>query len=290
MTSSEVGTGAPNKSFPVIGAAKLAWDDQNLYVAFVVTDPDLVGGFKDDKNPTDYTVTGQPKPWTKETVEMMTDPGPAGDNKTYYELQVNPQNKVFYSQFDDYNLPKTEPNGPYGHEDWDPKLKSAVVVQGTLDTPGDKDTGYTVEASIPWTAFSKAASSTVTPAAQAGRHLAHQLLRHEGQRRRLLVADPRRGQLPPRVPLRQGRLVGAGHGDAGDGDGGRGRRRGRGPDGDRRQRRGADAGDGQGRRGQGAPRAGPRSRRRRSGSALIVLTAPADGGDAGNSAGRGAAG
>ena len=158
----EVGTGAPNKSFPVNGSAKLAWDDQNLYVAYVVTDPDLVGGFKDDKTGPDYTVTGQPKTWTKETVEMMTDPGPAGDNKTYYELQINPQNKVFKSQFDDYNLPKAEPNGPYGHEDWDPKLKSAVVVQGTLDTPGDKDTGYTVEASIPWAAFGKASSATVS--------------------------------------------------------------------------------------------------------------------------------
>jgi hypothetical protein len=156
----EVGTGAPNKSFPVNGSAKLAWDDQNVYVAFTVTDPDLLGGFKDDKSPADYTVTGQPKDWTKETVEMMTDPGPAGDNKTYYELQINPQNKVFHSQFDDYNSPKTEPNGPYGHEDWDPKLKSAVVVQGTLDNPADKDTGYVVEASIPWTAFAKAASTS----------------------------------------------------------------------------------------------------------------------------------
>ena len=158
----EVGTGAPNKSFPVNGSAKLAWDDQNVYVGFTVTDPDVVGGFKNDKAPADYTVTGQPKDWTKETVEIMTDPGPAGDNKTYYELQINPQNKIFHSQFDDYNAPKTEPNGPYGHEDWDPKLKSAVTVQGTLDTPGDKDTGYTVEASIPWSAFVKAASATVS--------------------------------------------------------------------------------------------------------------------------------
>ena len=104
-----------------------------------------------------WTTTGQPKLWMKDTVEMMTDPDPSGDNKDYYELQINPQNKVFHTQFDDYNSPKTEPNGPFGHEDWDPKLKSVVVVHGDLDKAGT-DQGYTVEASIPWAAFAKAAN------------------------------------------------------------------------------------------------------------------------------------
>ncbi len=34
-----------------------------------------------------------------------------GDNVNYYELQINPQNKVFQSQFDGYNKPKVEPQG-----------------------------------------------------------------------------------------------------------------------------------------------------------------------------------
>jgi hypothetical protein len=153
----DVGTGKPNAAFPVNGSAKLAWDDTNLYVLFNVTDPDVIGGFVDPKtDPADFTVTGQPKDWTKDTVEMMVDPDGDGDNKDYYELQINPQNKIFHSQFDSYNQPKTDPNGPFGHEDWDPKLKSAVTVQGTLDKPGDKDTGYIVEAAIPWAAYGKA--------------------------------------------------------------------------------------------------------------------------------------
>src|SRR6185437_6168901 len=90
---------------------------------------------------------GQPKLWTKDALEMMIDPGPAGDNKGYFEIQVNPQNKVFHAQFDDFRTPSTEPNGPFGHEDWDPKLKSAVVVH--------KNQGYDVEVAIPWTAFAK---------------------------------------------------------------------------------------------------------------------------------------
>jgi len=160
----DVGTGKPNASFPVNGSAKIAYDDTNLYVLFNISDPDVIGGFTDAKTtPADFTVSGQPKDWTKDTVEMMVDPDGDGDNKDYYELQINPQNKIFHSQFDSYNQPKTEPNGPFGHEDWDPKLKSAVTVQGTMDKTGDKDTGYIVEAAIPWTAYAKAANHPPKP-------------------------------------------------------------------------------------------------------------------------------
>lgn len=155
----EVGTGKPNTSFPVNGSAKLAWDDTNMYVLFDIKDPDVVGGFSDpSKQKEDFTSSGQPKLWTKDTVEIMVDPDGDGDNKDYYELQINPQNKVFHSNYDTYNAPKTEPNGPFGHEDWDPKLKSAVVIKGTLDKADDKDEGYVVEAAIPWAAFAKAAN------------------------------------------------------------------------------------------------------------------------------------
>jgi hypothetical protein len=140
------------------------WDDTNLYVYFDVSDPDVIGFFTDPKSQENqWTTTGQPKLWTKDTVEIMVDPDETGDNKDYYELQINPQNKQFHTQYDEYNKPKQEPNGPFGHEDWDPKLKSAVVVKGTIDKQGDKDDGYTVEAAIPWAAFSKAKNHPPKP-------------------------------------------------------------------------------------------------------------------------------
>jgi hypothetical protein len=86
-------------------------------------------------------------------VEIMIDPHGDGDNKDYFEIQVNPQNLVFDSRFDSYNQPRQEPNGPFGHEDWSSGLVSAVQVQGTLDQPGDRDEGYVVEAFIPWKSF-----------------------------------------------------------------------------------------------------------------------------------------
>jgi hypothetical protein len=151
----DVGTGKPNTSFPVNASAKLAWDDKNLYVFVQVQQADPYTGFTDAKSqPAAFTASGQPKLWEQDAVEMMVDPDPSGDNKDYYELQINPQNKVFKSQFDSLQQPSGGPNGPFGHEDWDPKLKSAVQIQKA----DGKVTGYNVEFAIPWAAYAKAAN------------------------------------------------------------------------------------------------------------------------------------
>jgi hypothetical protein len=154
----DVGSGRNAASYPVTGTAKVAWDNDNMYVLIEVKDPDVLGFFTDKAaQPKDWTVTGQPMTWNHDTAEIMIDPDGDGDNKDYYEIQINPANRIFKTQFDGYNAPKTEPQGPFGHEDWDPKMKTAVRVQGTIDKPGDKDEGYTIEAAIPWTAFQKGA-------------------------------------------------------------------------------------------------------------------------------------
>ena len=142
-----VGTGEPPSGNEPSGSVKLLSDEQSLYLGFEVFQDDLRGGF--DTNVPD------PHLWLKDTVEVMIDPDGDGDNRDYYEIQVNPQNLVFDSQFDAYNLPHVEPDGPYGHEEWSANLKSAVTVQGTLDDDRE-DEGYVVEMAIPWTSFSKA--------------------------------------------------------------------------------------------------------------------------------------
>jgi hypothetical protein len=93
----------------------------------------------------------------------MVDPDGDGDNKDYYEIQINPQNLVFDSQYDNYNQPKKEPDGPFGHEEWSAHVKSAVTLQGTMDKPDDVDQGYTVEAAIPWKSFEKAQKTPPEP-------------------------------------------------------------------------------------------------------------------------------
>jgi Carbohydrate family 9 binding domain-like len=158
----DVGTGKPNTAFPVQGSAKMLWDDDNVYILAQVQQADFYTGFTDAKSQaSDFTAAGQPKLWTKDTVEMMLEPDADGTNTNYYELQINPQNKMFKSQFDTLQQPNGGANGPFGHEDWDPKLKSQVSIQKGAD---GKNTGYTVEAAIPWTAYSKAKQSPPKPA------------------------------------------------------------------------------------------------------------------------------
>lgn len=149
----DVSTGEPNTSFPVNGSAKLTWDETNLYALVDVKAADFYTGFTDAKaQPKDFTKAGQPKMWTKDTIELMIDPEGDGDTKDYYEIQIGPQNKVFKSHFDTLQQPNGGPDGPFGHEDWDPKMKSAV----SITKNGDKNAGYVVELAIPWAGLHKA--------------------------------------------------------------------------------------------------------------------------------------
>jgi hypothetical protein len=154
----DVRNGKAATGSPVQGSARLLWDKEALYVGFEVSDKSLTGGFS--KTEVD------PHLWTKDTVEIMIDPDGDGDNKDYYEIQVNPQNLVFDSQFDDYNAPRGGSNGPFGHQDWSAKLTSAVSLSGTLDKADDEDKGYTVEIKVPWSSFAKAKAAPPTLGAE----------------------------------------------------------------------------------------------------------------------------
>jgi hypothetical protein len=145
-----VASGEPATADDVTGNVKATYTDEALYLGFEVFDDDLRGGF-------DPSVP-DPHLWTRDAVEIMIDPDGDGDNLDYYEIQVGPQNLVFDSQFDAYNLPRGGPDGPFGHEEWSSGLQSAVELHGTLDDDRPDD-GYVVELAIPWRAFGKAKRS-----------------------------------------------------------------------------------------------------------------------------------
>ena len=143
----DVRTGDLVKEFPVQGNARVTWNENFLYVAFEVQSTTVIGGFPSD--------AVDPHLWERDTIEIMIDPDGNGDNKDYYEIQINPQNLVFDSQFDDYNQPGDPNKGVFGHMEWSSKLQSQVVVDGEIDKP-EGARGYTVEARIPWASFTKA--------------------------------------------------------------------------------------------------------------------------------------
>ena len=149
----DVATGLPNPQIPSQGEARVFWNDQFLFIGIEAYDKTVRGGFPADAK--------DPHLWERDTVEIMIDPD--GDNKDYYEIQVNPQNLTFDTQFDDYNRPNGGGKGPFGHEEWTAGAERAVKVHGTLDDDSDTDDGYTVELKIPWSAFAKAQKTPPAP-------------------------------------------------------------------------------------------------------------------------------
>lgn len=116
--------------------AKMLWDDQNIYFAFVCQDPDMWTLYNEE----DQAL------WDEEVVEVFIDPD--GDAKNYLELEVNPRNvKV------DLCIHTLKP-------EWDSSipwdiagLQSAVQPYGTVDDSLSADQGWTVEIAIPYSAM-----------------------------------------------------------------------------------------------------------------------------------------
>jgi hypothetical protein len=133
------GTGRPEPRSHVKGAARIAWDNQNLYLGFVIGDGKPATPFAAD--------AVDPHLWERSSaIEAMIQPGDPGNNSHYYELQVDPAGAVWDTRFDDYNRPIT--NGPdgrrFGHQDWSSRVRKGITVEGGR---------YTIELALPWDAF-----------------------------------------------------------------------------------------------------------------------------------------
>lgn len=116
--------------------AYLVWDDEAVYYAGVMTDSE-VRAFGSHRNDT---------LWDGDVFELFLKPDAA--RLEYFEFQANPRALVFEMAF------AARGKRPEHYEDG-PILgnKAVVVVDGTLDHPGDKDRSWTVEGRIPWSAF-----------------------------------------------------------------------------------------------------------------------------------------
>ena len=127
--------------------AKLVWDDQYLYIAAELEEPNLQANltqhdsviFKDN----DFEFFVKPPA----TVE-----GPAGQKMPapgYFEFEINARNTSW-----DLYLNRPYNQGGKADDSWNiPGLKTAVALKGTLNNAADKDQGWTVEIAIPWTAY-----------------------------------------------------------------------------------------------------------------------------------------
>lgn len=116
--------------------AYLVWDDEAFYYAGSMTDAEL-RSFGTKRNDT---------LWQGDVFELFLKP--RADRPEYYEFQANPKGVVFEMAF------AKRPDGPVDFAAGPPLGNRAQVsLQGTLDQPGDRDQGWTVEGRIPWSAF-----------------------------------------------------------------------------------------------------------------------------------------
>jgi len=79
---------------------------------------------------------------------VMIQPGDQGDNRHYYEIQVDVAGAVWDTRFEDYNRPITRPGGRirYGHQQWSSRIRRAIVI--------DRRAGkYIMELALPWAAL-----------------------------------------------------------------------------------------------------------------------------------------
>ena len=116
--------------------ARLVWDDHALYFAADLDDLELSssGTKRNDRL------------WEGDVFELFFKPHI--DRPEYYEFQVNPRSVILELAFPqrgfDFNLLAARP--PLG-------MQAVATLRGTVNQPGDRDQGWTVEGRIPWSVF-----------------------------------------------------------------------------------------------------------------------------------------
>ena len=117
--------------------AKIAWDDDHLYVAAELEEPHLWATLAER----DAIL------YREHDFEVFIDPD--GDALDYYELEINALGTEL-----DLFLPRPYNRGGKANVAWDMAgLRTTVALDGTLNDPSDEDRGWTVEIAIPWGAL-----------------------------------------------------------------------------------------------------------------------------------------
>jgi thiamine biosynthesis lipoprotein ApbE len=131
--------------------AKMLWDDEYFYIAADMEEPDLWG-----------TLTERDAVIFRDNdFEVFIDPD--GDTHAYVELEVNALNTPW-----DLLLIKPYRDGGPAINGWDiAGLTLGVDMRGTLNRPGDRDDGWSVEIAMPWKILREVAPGQKAPQAGA---------------------------------------------------------------------------------------------------------------------------
>jgi thiamine biosynthesis lipoprotein ApbE len=128
--------------------AKMVWDDNWFYIGAEMDEPDVWG-----------TLTERDAVIFRDNdFEVFIDPD--GDTHAYYELEVNALGTPW-----DLMLIKPYRDGGPAVNGWNiDGLQARVAVKGTINRPGDRDEGWTIELGLPWKILKEAALGQRRPA------------------------------------------------------------------------------------------------------------------------------
>lgn len=126
---------------------KMLWDERYFYAGAELEEPHLWATLTQRDTVIYYD----------NDFEVFIDPD--GDTHHYFELELNALGTVW----DLFLVRPYRDGGPAMHA-WDISgLLAAVHLQGTLNNPRDRDTGWTVEIAVPWTILREAAPEGTPP-------------------------------------------------------------------------------------------------------------------------------
>lgn len=126
---------------------KMLWDDEYLYFYAKLEEPHVWGTLKQRDTVIFYN----------NDFEIFIDPD--GDTHNYMEFEMNALNTVW----DLYLVKPYREHAPV-IDSWDIQgLKTAVHINGTLNDPNDKDSGWSVEIAMPWKVLTEANSHGNVP-------------------------------------------------------------------------------------------------------------------------------
>ncbi len=122
--------------------ARLLWDDEHIYFHAEMEDADL---YSDVREANGHI-------WENDVFELFFKPSET--SLAYYEFQINPLNAQFHTF-----LPSRGAGGLRralsSTEDGKFNMKTAVMLQGSLNNWRDTDKGWSVEGRIPWKDFQR---------------------------------------------------------------------------------------------------------------------------------------
>jgi hypothetical protein len=122
------------RTVPLTTRVKMLWDEEFFYFGADLEEPHIWGTLEKR----DSVI------FQDNDFEIFIDPD--GDTHAYFEIEINALNTV-------WDLMLIQPyrdGGPAIHA-WDiAGLQTAVDLRGTINQPGDRDDGWSVEVAVPW--------------------------------------------------------------------------------------------------------------------------------------------